>query len=80
MAKSTSATTAPPPPRKFWIAVHKHRHGEDLYPFFDVEPTERQIMRAIKKESDFEKGRDDEYLDDTRGPFYVPEPKKKSRK
>ena len=57
-------------PTQLWIAIHHHRHGEDVYPFFDTEPAEDDVISAIEASSSYEPERE-EWIE-VRGPFDVP--------
>ena len=54
-----------------WIALHTHRHGTDVYPFFQENTvSEEQVIARIEKASGWEPERE-EFIE-VNGPWPVP--------
>lgn len=61
----------PVPVDPFWIIVYEHKHGTDVWPWFDTEPTLEEVVAEMAKEgTEFEGEDNHEYLN-FYGPFYV---------
>lgn len=57
---------------KLYIAAFHHRHGEDVYPFFqDSEPAEDAVIARINQDSEWEGEEREEWIE-VFGPYAVP--------
>ena len=62
-------------PVKLWIAIHGHKHGEDLFPFFRSEsdsPSLAEVIRTIIDSGSSYEPEREEWID-IRGPWDLPD-------